>query len=133
MIALEIIAYITRTASLGIRLAANMITGHILLKVCFGFAYSCFNGYGAGATFAAVLFTGATLFLGLELLIAYLQAYIFTVITCLTIKDISTQELLLFSCLLYLTCHWSLRSLPRRYRADALAPSLGFGWRSTLI
>ena len=39
MIALEILAYITRTFSLGLRLAVNMITGHILAKVCVGFIW----------------------------------------------------------------------------------------------
>jgi F-type H+-transporting ATPase subunit a len=86
MILLELLAYVTRTLSLGLRLAVNMITGHILCKVVVGFIWAM------AANHAWLLFTVAisliTLFISLEILIAYLQAYIFTFITCLTIKDI---------------------------------------------
>jgi len=88
MILLEILAYLTRTLSLGLRLAVNMVTGHILVKVILGFIWA---GYVKGTSLLVLslpLFL-LTLFLCLEILIAYLQAYIFTFITCITLKDMS--------------------------------------------
>lgn len=86
MICQEILAYITRTFSLGLRLAVNMITGHIQVKVCVSFIW---GAYLNGTSFFILLLPIflLTLFLALELLIAYLQAYIFTFITCITFKD----------------------------------------------
>lgn len=82
MVPLEIIAYLTRTLSLGLRLAVNIITGHILVKVCISFAVNMNN----------ILFilplAFTTIFLALEILIAYLQAYIFIFIISITLKDL---------------------------------------------
>lgn len=87
-VALEIIAYIFRTLSLGLRLAINLITGHILAKVCVGFIW---KGYIKGVSYfiLAIPLLLLTVFLALEILIAYLQAYIQIFITILTLKDIS--------------------------------------------
>ena len=88
MILLEINAYLSRTLSLGLRLAINLITGHILVKVITGFLYI---GYinnlnyillSLGLFFLIILFC-------LEFLVAYLQCYIFIFISLLTLKDIS--------------------------------------------
>ena len=87
MVPLEILAYLTRTLSLGLRLAVNLITGHILAKVLIGFIWNAYLNNVSLLLLSAPLFLVA-LFLSLELLIAYLQAYIFTFITCITIKDI---------------------------------------------
>lgn len=86
MIFLEVIAYFTRLISLGLRLSVNMITGHILTKVCINFIWL---GYINGTSFLILIIPLAllTLFLCLEILIAYLQAYIFTFITCITFRD----------------------------------------------
>lgn len=86
MILLEILAFLTRTFSQGLRLAVNLITGHILAKVIIGFIYA---GYVANVS-AIIWLTGVlflSLFLALEILIAYLQAYIFVFIICLTLHD----------------------------------------------
>jgi F-type H+-transporting ATPase subunit a len=87
MVPLEILAYLTRTLSLGLRLAVNLITGHILAKVLIGFIWGAYINNISLLFLSAPLFLVA-LFLSLELLIAYLQAYIFTFITCITIRDI---------------------------------------------
>lgn len=89
-ILLEIIAYIFRTISQGLRLAINQITGHILTKVCVGFIWM---GYVKGVSYfiLAIPLLLLTVFLALEVLIAYLQAYILIFITILTLKDISKQ------------------------------------------
>ena len=88
MIFLEIMAYIFRTLSLGLRLAINLITGHILAKVCVGFIW---KGYIKGVSYLilAIPLILLTLFFSLEILIAYLQAYILIFITILTLKDIT--------------------------------------------
>ena len=67
-----------------------MMTGHILAKVCVGFIWVAYlKGTSMILTLPLLLLT---LFLALELLIAYLQAYIFTFITCITIKEISCHD-----------------------------------------
>lgn len=88
MVFLEVLSYFTKTISLGLRLAVNMITGHILAKVCVGFIWT---GYLKGTSIIILTLPLAllTLFLSLEILISYLQAYIFTFITCITVKDIA--------------------------------------------
>ena len=82
MVPLEIVAYITRTLSLGLRQGVNIITGHILVKVCISFAANMSN-------ILIILPLGFTIiFLALEILIAYLQAYIYIFIISITLKDI---------------------------------------------
>jgi len=63
-----------------------MITGHILAKVVIGFIWAMAVAHSWLLLIIAI--TLITLFISLEILIAYLQAYIFTFITCLTLKDI---------------------------------------------
>lgn len=84
MILIEVFSYLSRPISLSVRLSANMMAGHVLLKVIAGFvtlfitALGAFNGTLAGILpFAFVV--GLT---GFEIFIAILQAYIFTVLTC---------------------------------------------------
>jgi F-type H+-transporting ATPase subunit a len=88
MVLLEINAYFSRTLSLGLRLAINLITGHTLCKVVAGFLWlghlSNSNLFLLG--FGVFLLT---LFLCLEFLVAYLQCYIFLFISLLTLKDVS--------------------------------------------
>jgi F-type H+-transporting ATPase subunit a len=88
MVALEVIAYVFRTLSLGLRLAINLITGHLLLKVVIGFIWL---GYIKGTSFfiLAIPLILLTMFLSLEILIAYLQAYILIFITIITLKDVT--------------------------------------------
>lgn len=88
MIIQEIISYLSRTFSLGQRLAVNMITGHIQVKVCINFIWM---GYLNGTSIFIQIFPMflLTQFLSQEQLIAYLQAYIFTFITCITFKDMT--------------------------------------------
>jgi F-type H+-transporting ATPase subunit a len=74
-------AYITKILSLGLRLAINMITGHILVKVILGFIWSGFvSAKGIYAILPLLPLLLLTVFLALEILIAYLQAYIFVFI-----------------------------------------------------
>nr|NP_150354.1 ATP synthase F0 subunit 6 [Rhizophydium sp. 136]AAK84284.1 ATP synthase F0 subunit 6 [Rhizophydium sp. 136] len=86
MIGLEVLAFVLRILSLGLRLSINMITGHLLLKVILGFIWS---GYLADVSFfiLAIPIILLTIFICLEVLIAYLQSYILIFLVILTLKD----------------------------------------------
>ena len=81
LIPIEVISYLSRPISLSVRLFANMLAGHTLLKVFAGFVVSmpCFTGIFPLAFIVALT--------GLEILIAFLQAYVFAILTCLYIND----------------------------------------------
>lgn len=87
-IVLEILAYIFRIISLGLRLAINKITGHVLVKTIIGGIWIAYLK-GISLLFLSLPLLLLTAFLALEILIAYLQAYIIVFITILTIKDVS--------------------------------------------
>lgn len=80
MIVIEVISYFTRPFSLSVRLFANMMAGHTLLKVIGGFVVPL-------GIFGIVPIAGLVAVMGLEFLIAFLQAYIFTILTCIYIND----------------------------------------------
>lgn len=80
LIPIEIISYLSRPISLSVRLFANMMAGHTLLKVLAGFVLPL-------GIFGVVPVAGLIAVTGLELLIAFLQAYIFTILTCIYIND----------------------------------------------
>jgi F0F1-type ATP synthase membrane subunit a len=77
-----------RIVALGTRISVNMITGHTLVKVIGGFIWDAYSS-GTSLLILALPMVLLTAFLSLEILIAYLQAYIYTFISCLTIKDFS--------------------------------------------
>jgi len=80
LIPIEIISYLTRPVSLSLRLFANMMAGHTLLKV-FGSFVVALGLFGvAPLVFIVALY-------GLELIVAFLQAYVFTILTCLYLND----------------------------------------------
>ncbi len=80
MIPIEIISYLSRPISLAVRLFANMLAGHTLLKVFAGFV----TALGVAGVLPLVFVAALT---GLELVIAILQAYVFAILTCLYISD----------------------------------------------
>ena len=81
LIPIEVISYLSRPISLSVRLFANMLAGHTLLKVFAGFVVSMpfFTG-----VFPLTFIVALT---GLEILIAFLQAYVYAILTCLYIND----------------------------------------------
>ena len=80
LIPIEIISYLSRPISLSVRLFANMLAGHTLLKVFAGFVVAL----GVGGVLPLAFIVALT---GLEILIAFLQAYVFAILTCLYIND----------------------------------------------
>ena len=81
LIPIEVISYLSRPISLSVRLFANMLAGHTLLKVFAGFVVAMPFFTGALPLAFIVALTG------LEILIAFLQAYVFAILTCLYIND----------------------------------------------
>lgn len=85
--AIEIISFLSRPISLSVRLFANMLAGHITLKVFTGFIVSL-SALGFGGVLASVLpLIMAVGLTALEFLVAFLQAYVFTVLTCMYLND----------------------------------------------
>ncbi len=80
LIPIEVISYLSRPISLSVRLFANMLAGHTLLKVFASFVVSM-SFFGIFPLAFIVALTG------LEILIAFLQAYVFAILTCLYIND----------------------------------------------
>lgn len=81
LIPIEIISYLSRPISLSVRLFANMLAGHTLLKVFAGFVVSL----GIVAGWVPLAFIVALT--GLEIVIAFLQAFVFAILTCLYLND----------------------------------------------
>ena len=81
IVIIEIISYLSRPLSLSVRLFANMMAGHTMLKVFGGFVISLgLIGGWLPLGFAVAL-------TGLEILIAFLQAYVFAILTCIYLND----------------------------------------------
>lgn len=78
---IEIISYFTRPVSLSVRLFANMMAGHTMLAVFASFVI------GLGILGGWVPFLFMVLLMGLEILIAFLQAYVFAVLSCIYLND----------------------------------------------
>jgi len=76
---IELISYFVRPVSHSIRLAGNLMAGHAVIKV--------FAGFAAIAAIAPVSILAIVAMYGLELLVAVIQAYVFTILTCVYLKD----------------------------------------------
>ncbi|MDK3020262.1 F0F1 ATP synthase subunit A [Pseudodonghicola sp. IC7] len=76
---IELISYFVRPVSHSIRLAGNLMAGHAVMKV--------FAGFAALTIVSPVSILAITAMYGLELLVAFVQAYVFTILTCVYLKD----------------------------------------------
>ena len=76
---IEIISYFVRPVSHSIRLAGNMMAGHAVIKV--------FAAFAAIAAISPLAVVAITAMYGLEVLVAFIQAYVFTILTCVYLKD----------------------------------------------
>jgi len=81
LVPIEILSYLSRPISLSVRLFANMMAGHVMLKVFAGFAVMLGAIGGIVPTALLVALTG------FEFLVAVLQAYVFTILTCIYLND----------------------------------------------
>ena len=81
IVVIEIISYLSRPVSLSVRLFANMMAGHTMMKVFGGFVISLgIIGGWLPLSFSVAL-------TGLEILVAFLQAYVFAILTCIYLND----------------------------------------------
>nr|YP_010117834.1 ATP synthase F0 subunit 6 [Phytophthora agathidicida]QPN53806.1 ATP synthase F0 subunit 6 [Phytophthora agathidicida]QTV76624.1 ATP synthase F0 subunit 6 [Phytophthora agathidicida]QTV76741.1 ATP synthase F0 subunit 6 [Phytophthora agathidicida]QTV76780.1 ATP synthase F0 subunit 6 [Phytophthora agathidicida]DAD54860.1 TPA_asm: ATP synthase F0 subunit 6 [Phytophthora agathidicida] len=87
LVPIELVSYIFRVISLPVRLFANMMAGHTLLKVITGFAWTMLNvnSFIFMAHFIPLIII--VLLVGLEIAVALIQAYVFTILTCMYIND----------------------------------------------
>ena len=87
IVPIEVLSFVSRPISHSVRLFANMLAGHITLKVFAGFIIML-AGAGALGWFGAVLpFVMIVMLTALELLVAFLQAYVFAILTCIYLND----------------------------------------------
>ena len=89
LVLIEIISYSARLLSLAIRLFANMMSGHALLKISIGFSFILFlslSFIGVGPWLIVVV-----IFL-LEILIAFLQAYVFVILITIYLNDVNSSH-----------------------------------------
>jgi ATP synthase subunit 6 len=87
LIPIEIVSYIFRPISLSVRLFANMMAGHTLLKVIGGFAWNMMSSSGLLFIAHFVPIFVLILLMGLELGVAIVQAYVFIILTCIYLSD----------------------------------------------
>ena len=88
LVTIEIISYLIKVFTLSIRLFANMTSGHALLKIIAGFSWTMLSAGGLLAFFHLVPLIVLLVLIGLELGIAALQAYVFTLLTCIYLNDV---------------------------------------------
>ena len=87
VVLIEIISFLSRPISLSVRLFANMLAGHITLKVFAGFVVSLGTLGAVGVVGAVLPLIMVVAITALEFLVAFLQAYVFAVLTCMYLND----------------------------------------------
>ncbi|MAH06276.1 MAG: F0F1 ATP synthase subunit A [Pseudomonadota bacterium] len=87
VIPIEILSFCIRPVTLSVRLFANMIAGHILLKVIAGFSVGMISMGAAGYALGILPMLFNVILIGFEFLIAFLQAYVFAILSCIYLKD----------------------------------------------
>lgn len=87
LVVIELVSYCFRAISLGLRLFANMMAGHTLVKILSGFAWTMLSAGGLLAVASSIPFLVVFAITGLELAVAFLQAYVFTILTCIYLHD----------------------------------------------
>ena len=87
IIPIEIISYLSRPVSLSVRLFANMVAGHVMLKVFATFVVMLGSAGALGLLGAALPLALNIVLVGFELLVAFLQAYVFAMLTSIYLHD----------------------------------------------
>jgi F-type H+-transporting ATPase subunit a len=86
LVMIEVISFVSRPISLSVRLFANMLAGHITLKVFGGFV-TMLAAAGGWVLLAPLPFAMTVALTAFELLVAVLQAYVFAILTCVYLND----------------------------------------------
>lgn len=84
---IEIISFLSRPISLAVRLFANMLAGHVVLKVFAGFVGTLLTAGGVLSVISVVPMLGIVGVFLLEILVAFLQAFVFAILTCIYLQD----------------------------------------------
>jgi F-type H+-transporting ATPase subunit a len=88
IVAIEILSFVSRPISHSVRLFANMLAGHITLKVFAGFIILLGGSLGTIGWVGSMLpFAMVVILFALETLVAFLQAYVFAILTCIYLND----------------------------------------------
>ena len=87
LVMIELVSYSFRVVSLALRLFANMMSGHCLLKILAGFGWTMLSAGGILTIMHLLPLIVIFAIVGLELSIAFLQAYVFTVLLCIYLND----------------------------------------------
>jgi F-type H+-transporting ATPase subunit a len=87
LVPIEVISFLTRPVSLSVRLFANMLAGHTLLAVFAGFVVILGAAGGVFYALSAASLLLITAFFLLEMLVAFLQAYVFAILTCIYLNE----------------------------------------------
>lgn len=87
LVVLELVSYCFRAVSLGVRLFANMMAGHTLVKIISSFAWSMLSVGGILAVASVIPVIIVFVLTGLEIGVACLQAYVFTILVCIYLND----------------------------------------------
>ena len=87
LVLIELISYLARAVSLGVRLFANMVAGHTLLKILSTFLAQLFTASILVAVVTLIPFAVFVALIGLELAVSLIQAYVFCVLTCSYVRD----------------------------------------------
>ncbi|MFA6967039.1 F0F1 ATP synthase subunit A [Bosea sp. (in: a-proteobacteria)] len=87
MVLIEAVSFVSRPISLSLRLFGNMLAGHIALKVFGGFVVALLAAGGAATIIAPLPLLLAVALTALEFLVAFLQAYVFAILTCVYLND----------------------------------------------
>lgn len=87
LVLIEIISYLARAVSLGVRLFSNIVAGHTLLKILSTFLYQGFVSSLIIFIVTLIPFMIFVALIGLEIAVSIIQAYVFTILTCSYLKD----------------------------------------------
>ena len=87
IVPIEVISYFARAVSLGVRLFANIVAGHTLLKILSTYLYKLFTGNIIVAVITLIPFSIFLALIGLELAVSLIQAFVFTLLVCSYLKD----------------------------------------------
>uniref|UniRef100_UPI00315DD7F6 ATP synthase F0 subunit a n=1 Tax=Leucopaxillus giganteus TaxID=1167592 RepID=UPI00315DD7F6 len=87
LVLIELVSYLARAVSLGVRLFANIVAGHTLLKILSTYLFKLFSGSLIIAVITLIPFAIFLALIGLELAVSLIQAFVFTLLVCSYLRD----------------------------------------------
>lgn len=87
LVLIELVSYLARAVSLGVRLFANIVAGHTLLKILSTYLFKLFTGSFIIAIITLIPFAIFLALIGLELAVSFIQAFVFTLLVCSYLRD----------------------------------------------